>query len=199
MSHIASVLRRNLLPRVYGGCFPYFNSLKDQSLRPYSASIHSAFTSSDTAVNEILQLKLERNLTFEDIAHALGYTNVYTAQLLLFQAPLNPSKASALRNILGVSESTIEQMVKSPNRRFDRDIAQEPHVYRMLEACQHNGQAMKMIINEKFGDGIMSAIDFYINIEKIKGKANEDRVLITFNGKFLPFIEQNIDECRQKN
>lgn len=55
---------------------------------------------------------------------------------------------------------------------------------------RHYGQALKLLINEKFGDGIMSAIDFYMTVGGTVGKNGERRVVITFNGKFLPFIEQ---------
>ena len=88
----------------------------------------------------------------------------------------------------------------------DPNIIQEPHVYRMNEAVLHYGESIKKIVNEKFGDGlsipkclvcvlwifsgIMSAIDFYMSVDKVKGVHNEDRVVITMNGKFLPHVEQ---------
>lgn len=50
--------------------------------------------------------------------------------------------------------------------------------------------AIKALLNEKFGDGIMSAIDMYCTVDKVKGKHGEDRVVITMNGKFLPHVEQ---------
>ena len=59
-----------------------------------------------------------------------------------------------------------------------------------MQAVTHYGEALKAITNEEFGDGIMSAIDFYCTVGKIKGAGGEDRVLITLNGKFLPHVEQ---------
>ena len=56
------------------------------------------------------------------------------------------------------------------------------------------GIAIKRIINEQCGDGIMSAIDFYLDVGTTTGKHGEKRVVITFNGKFLPFIEQDADD-----
>ena len=91
------------------------------------------------------------------------------------------------------------QLVKSPHRRFDTSITQEPNTYRMIEAIQHNGEAIKLLTNEKFGDGIMSAIDFYVSVDKVIGPNKEERVEIKFNGKFLPFVEQNtqdLDQCK---
>lgn len=81
-------------------------------------------------------------------------------------------------------------MRKCPLRSYDPTIIQEPTIYRLNEICMHYGESIKEIINEKFGDGIMSAIDFKISIDKVKGDKGEDRVVITMNGKFLPHIEQ---------
>ena len=67
---------------------------------------------------------------------------------------------------------------------------QEPFVYRLVEAMQHYGLGLKMLANEKKGDGIISAIDLYVSMDMIKGKADEDRFVITLNGKFLPHVEQ---------
>jgi cyanate lyase len=59
-----------------------------------------------------------------------------------------------------------------------------------LSSNQHYGLAIKTLINEQCGDGIMSAIDFFLDVGTTTGKAGEKRVVITFNGKFLPYIEQ---------
>ena len=62
-------------------------------------------------------------------------------------------------------------------------------MYRLNEAVMHYGEGVKAIVNEEFGDGIMSAIDMYVRVEKVVGMAGEERVVITFNGKFLPHVE----------
>jgi hypothetical protein len=67
-------------------------------------------------------------------------------------------------------------------------LAQEPALYRLYEAINHNGHSLKALINEKFGDGIMSAIDFYISVDKMKGLQGEDRVVITMNGGWPPVL-----------
>lgn len=67
---------------------------------------------------------------------------------------------------------------------------QEPFVYRLVEAMQHYGLGLKMLANEKKGDGIISAIDLYVDMHLIKGIQGEDRFLISLNGKFLPHVEQ---------
>jgi cyanate lyase len=60
---------------------------------------------------------------------------------------------------------------------------QEPSIYRLYEAIMHNGEAIKALVNEEFGDGIMSAIDFYCTVDRMEGTQGERRVVITFNGK----------------
>ncbi len=77
-------------------------------------------------------------------------------------------------------------------RSYDPDIIQEPTIYRLTEVCMHYGESLKEINNEKFGDGIMSAIDFKLTVDKVKGSQKEDRVVITMNGKFLPHIEKTL-------
>jgi len=74
--------------------------------------------------------------------------------------------------------------------RYDEDVLQEPTIYRVHEALMHYADSIKLLINEKCGDGIMSAIDFNFEIEKIKGSKGEDRVKLVMDGKFLPFTEQ---------
>mmetsp|Transcript_38218 Transcript_38218/g.95709 ORF Transcript_38218/g.95709 Transcript_38218/m.95709 type:complete len:226 (-) Transcript_38218:771-1448(-) len=145
----------------------------------------------DDIITTLMDAKKRQGLTFDSIAHELGYTNAFTAQLFLLQAPLPASAAPKLQEILpSLPPSVIEEMQKTPNRRFDVDIVQEPSVYRLMEAVQHYGEGFKILLNEKFGDGIMSAIDFYMTVHKIKGKAGEDRVVVVLNGKWLPYTEQ---------
>ena len=131
-------------------------------------------------------------LSFDELAGSLGLTNTYTAQLFLGQAKLTPQTAPKLKAALpGVDDADVEAMVRHfPMRGFDEEILKEPHVYRTYEAITHYGQAIESIINEQCGDGIMSAIDVYCDVGTTTGKLGEKCVIITFNGKFLPFIEQ---------
>mmetsp|Transcript_6436 Transcript_6436/g.14118 ORF Transcript_6436/g.14118 Transcript_6436/m.14118 type:complete len:176 (+) Transcript_6436:51-578(+) len=144
-------------------------------------------------VARLLAAKESSGLTFDEIADKLGLTNVYTAQLFYNQAQLKKDTAATLQKVVpGISAADLDAMQRAPMRSFDPNIIQEPLVYRLNEAVMHYGDALKAITNEQFGDGIMSAIDFYMNVDKIKGKQGEDRVVITFNGKFLPHVEQRV-------
>ena len=147
-------------------------------------------------VGRVLGAKSNSKISYDELAKSLDVTNVYAAQLLLGQAKLTPTTAEKLKKALpDISDDDIEAMKNDyPMRTFDEEILKEPNVYRTYEAITHNGEAIKSIINEQCGDGIMSAIDFYMDVGTTIGKQGEKRVVITFNGKFLPFIEQSTDD-----
>jgi cyanate lyase len=160
-------------------------------IRPFSISDESK----NLLIERLLDAKGKSNKNFDTIAKELGVTNSYAAQLFMAQAQLKPQTAAKLRNSVPfIDESDIVKMQQPPFRSFDPKIMQEPLIYRLVEAVQHYGQGIKMVVNEKKGDGIISAIDFFMDIAVVKGKAGEDRIVLTMNGKFLPFIEQLEDE-----
>ena len=139
----------------------------------------------------VLSVKEQSGKSFTEIADELGLTNTYTAQLFLGQAQLKPGTAEKLKALMPeLTEADLEAMQGCPMRGFSDEILKEPNVYRTYEAITHYGMAIKTLINEQCGDGIMSAIDFFLDVGTTTGKAGEKRVVITFNGKFLPFIEQ---------
>ncbi|KAF3457859.1 hypothetical protein FNV43_RR02519 [Rhamnella rubrinervis] len=142
-------------------------------------------------INLLLAVKRESGKSYCEIAKDTGLTNVYVAQLLRRQAQLKPETASKLRASLpGLSVELLNEMMKPPMRSYDPSLIQEPSVYRLNEAVMHFGESIKEIINEEFGDGIMSAIDFYCSVDKVKGVDGKDRVVVTFDGKYLPHTEQ---------
>lgn len=142
-------------------------------------------------VEKLLAAKEASEKTYDELADALGYCNVYVAQLFHNQAQLKPQGEPKLAKLVpGLTEDLLKEMRKCPMRSYDPAIIQEPNIYRMTEVCLHYGNAIKAVMNEKFGDGIMSAIDFKITVNKVKGDKGEDRMVVTMNGKFLPHIEQ---------
>ena len=152
-------------------------------------------------VERVLGAKSAAKLSYDELAEKLGVTNTYAAQLLLGQAKLTAETATKLRQALPtVEREDLAAMQNTfPMRSFDDAILKEPHVYRTYEAVTHYGKAIKSIINEQCGDGIMSAIDFYCDVGTTTGKHGEKRVVITFNGKFLPFIEQKAEDNTAKS
>ena len=155
-----------------------------------SASRMYSISSTDVAerTKRMLDAKEQSGLSYDELASKLGVTNTYTAQLLMGQAKLTAETATKLQEALPTaSQQDIKDMQNTyPMRSFDEEILKEPNVYRTYEAITHYGEAIKSIINEQCGDGIMSAIDFYCDVGTTTGKHGEKRVVITFNGKFLP-------------
>eukprot|EP00527_Entomoneis_sp_CCMP2396_P009661 CAMPEP_0198136850 /NCGR_PEP_ID=MMETSP1443-20131203/422_1 /TAXON_ID=186043 /ORGANISM="Entomoneis sp., Strain CCMP2396" /LENGTH=185 /DNA_ID=CAMNT_0043798129 /DNA_START=32 /DNA_END=585 /DNA_ORIENTATION=+ len=156
---------------------------------------YSSVNASEVAcrVERVLAAKAKSGLSYDELANKLGVTNTYCAQLMLGQAKLTTATAFKLFEALPeLMEDDLQAMQEQfPMRSFDKNILKEPNVYRTYEAITHYGEAIKSIINEQCGDGIMSAIDFYCDVGTVTGKHGEKRVVITFNGKFLPFIEQS--------
>ncbi|GAX16766.1 cyanate lyase [Fistulifera solaris] len=146
-------------------------------------------------VERVLAAKAASGLSYDDLASKLGVTNAYCAQLLLGQAKLRKDTAAKLSAALpAITAADLESMQNDfPMRTFNDEILKEPNVYRTYEAVTHYGEAIKTIINEQCGDGIMSAIDFYVDVGTVIGKNGEKRVVITFNGKFLEHIEQKTE------
>ncbi|XP_043690806.1 cyanate hydratase-like isoform X2 [Telopea speciosissima] len=141
-------------------------------------------------VNRLLAVKQKSGKSYTQIAEETGLTNVYVGQLLRRQAQLKPSTVPKLRASLpGLTDDLIQEMMIPPMRSYDPEIIREPAIYRFNEAVMHFGESIKEIINEDFGDGIMSAIDFYCSVDKIKGVDGKDRVVVTFDGKYLPHSE----------
>ena len=140
---------------------------------------------------KLLAAKEASGKTYDELAEALDLCNIYVAQLFRAQAQLKKETATKLAKLVpGLTENLLKEMQKCPMRSFDPNVLQEPHIFRMTEVCAHYGESILSVINEKFGDGIMSAIDFKLSVEKIKGDKGEDRVVMIWNGKFLPHIEQ---------
>ncbi|MEW5308613.1 MAG: hypothetical protein WDW38_000558 [Sanguina aurantia] len=145
-------------------------------------------------VEQLLAAKQASGKTFNQIALALGVSNVYAANLFYLQQQLKPDTAELLvKAVPGLTSELVLQMKKAPARRFDPLLIQDPFIYRMYEAIMHSGEAMRAIINEEHGDGIMSAIDFHADLSKAVGSNGEQRVVMTMNGKYLPFLEQKTD------
>uniref|UniRef100_A0A0E0EYS7 Cyanate hydratase n=1 Tax=Oryza meridionalis TaxID=40149 RepID=A0A0E0EYS7_9ORYZ len=148
-------------------------------------------------VRRLMAAKAESRKSFSEIGEEAGLTNVYVAQLLRRQAQLKPETAPALRAAVpGLTDDLVALMMEPPFRSYHPDIVHEPAIYRLNEAVMHFGESIKEIINEEFGDGIMSAIDFYCSVDKVQGADGKDRVVVTFDGKYLPYSEQQFYCCR---
>lgn len=116
----------------------------------------------------LFDAKQQKKVTFEEIAKQIGRDEVSTAALFYGQAKASAEDIQKLSEYLGVDHSTLEaQMGGFPDRGRGIEMPpKEPLVYRLYEIVQNYGYAYKAVLNEKFGDGIMSAIAFSSHVEK---------------------------------
>ena len=135
----------------------------------------------------LLKAKKEKGLTFADIGNLLGLDEVWVASLFYGQSTASDEESDQLLTTLGVGTELKEILTTPPVKRsLDPVIPTDPLIYRFYEIMQVYGMPMKDVIQEKFGDGIMSAIDFTINVDKVEDPKG-DRVKVSMCGKFLPY------------
>jgi cyanate lyase len=134
----------------------------------------------------IANAKQTKQLSWEGIAAAIGMSPVWTTSVCLGMNSASAEIAEALCKTLGLPPEAKAAFIECPTKTWGETIPQDPLIYRLYEMIGVYGPTIKALIHEKFGDGIMSAIDFSMAIEKEENPKG-DRVLINLNGKFLPY------------
>lgn len=135
----------------------------------------------------ILEAKKAKGLTWAALAQAAGLSEVYTTSACLGENALPPEAAAAVAAALGLGPDIAEALVEFANKgEAASTVSKEPLQYRFQEIIYVYGGTIKALIEEKFGPGIMSAIDFTMDIEKVPDPKG-DRVKIVMNGKFLGY------------
>jgi cyanate lyase len=135
----------------------------------------------------LLAAKEERRLTFAELGERVGRSEVWVATAIYGQATMSGDEVGALARALGLEPSVCRPLTAVPTRgTLEAAVPVDPLLYRFYEIIQVFGPALKAVIHEKFGDGIMSAIDFRLSIDRKPDPAG-DRVIVTLDGKFLPY------------
>ena len=141
----------------------------------------------EQATEKILAAKRAKQLTFEAIAQVVGRHKVWTTAALLGQASMSAEEAERVVQLLELEPQVAEVLQQAPRKgSLQEPVPVDPLLYRFHEITQVYGTTIKALIHEMFGDGIMSAIDFEMDIEKLEDPKGA-RVKITYNGKFLPY------------
>lgn len=135
---------------------------------------------------KLFDAKARKGLGFADLEKILGRDEVWIAALFYRQARASAEEAEKLASALDLDKETIEELTGFPVKGLGPVVPTDPLVYRFYEIMQVYGMPLKAIIHEKFGDGIMSAIDFTLDVDKVEDPKG-DRVQVTMNGKFLPY------------
>jgi cyanate lyase len=134
----------------------------------------------------ILAAKQSRGLQWADLALASGLSPEYTCSACLGMNHLDAGSASAVTKSLGLPDSVSDALQQFPYKTWSQTIPTDPVIYRWYEMINVYGETIKELIHERFGDGIMSAIDFTMHIER-EADPKGDRVKVTMSGKFLPY------------
>ena len=141
----------------------------------------------EEATRHILEAQQAKGITWEEIAGHVGRHKVWTTAALLGQHPMSPAEAQGAVRALGLGPEVAAALQQYPTRgTLDTSVPIDPTIYRFYELIQVYGTTIKELIHEGFGDGIMSAIDFEMDIQKLEDPKG-DRVVVTLNGKFLPY------------
>jgi cyanate lyase len=136
---------------------------------------------------QIIVAKIQKQLTWREIAAAVGQSEVWTTAALLGQMAMTKAQAEAATKILDLNDQAMQLLQIAPYKgSLGEAVPTDPLIYRFYEIVQVYGTTLKELIHEEFGDGIMSAIDFTMRLER-EPDPKGDRVKITMSGKFLPY------------
>jgi cyanate lyase len=136
---------------------------------------------------QIVAARLAKELTWQEIATAIDKPVVWTVAALLGQHPIPTDAGKIVATLLDLDQSMVPVLAAVPMRGgLPTAVPTDPTIYRFYEALQVYGGAIKELIHEEYGDGIMSAINFSVDIQR-KSHPAGDRVVVTFDGKFLPY------------
>jgi cyanate lyase len=139
------------------------------------------------AAEAVRAAKARLGLTWAQLAEAVGRPIAWTTSALLGQQPMTPDQAKAAASLLDLGEDVILALQLQPARgALDAAVPVDPTIYRFYEVLQVYGPTIKELIHEEFGDGIMSAINFRLDVRRAADPAG-DRVVVTLDGKFLPY------------
>lgn len=131
--------------------------------------------------------QVQTGTSWTQIAEAIGRPAVWTVAALLGQHPMSTDAATKVGELLALDDEVVRALQMQPYRGSGtQEIPTDPTIYRLYEAVDVYGAAIKELIHEEFGDGIMSAINFKVDVQR-RSDPTGDRVVITLDGKFLDY------------
>ncbi|MCX4815561.1 cyanase [Streptomyces sp. NBC_01239] len=135
----------------------------------------------------VRRAKVETGVTWAQLAEAVGRPLAWTTAALLGQHPMSKDEAATAAALLELDEDAALAFQLQPTRgALDAAVPVDPTIYRLYEVVQVYGPTIKELIHEQCGDGIMSAINFRLDVSRVPDPAG-DRVVITLDGKYLQY------------
>ncbi|MDD2089173.1 cyanase [Pseudomonas guariconensis] len=140
------------------------------------------------ALTEVILLsKARKDLSFAQITNGTGLSEAFVTAALLGQHPLPAEAAQVVGDKLGLDADAVALLQTIPLRgSIENRVPTDPTIYRFYEMLQVYGTTLKALVHEKFGDGIISAINFKLDVKKVDDPEGGSRAVITLDGKYLP-------------
>ncbi|MFI1801241.1 cyanase [Streptomyces sp. NPDC020379] len=151
--------------------------------------IHAQFdaTARQTLAATAVEAKVRKDLSWQQIADAAGLSVAFVTAAVLGQHPLPEASAKAVAELLGLDDDAPMLLQTIPTRgSIPGGIPTDPTIYRFYEMLQVYGTTLKALVHEQFGDGIISAINFKLDVKKVADPEGGERAVITLDGKYLP-------------
>ncbi len=143
--------------------------------------------SRDQVTDMILAAKVQKEIKWADVASALGLSKEWVTAACLGQMTFDKAQAETVGEIFGLSDEAVAWLQIVPYKgSLPTAVPTDPLIYRWYEVVNVYGSTIKALIHEEFGDGIMSAIDFSMDIDR-EADPKGDRVKVVMSGKFLPY------------
>jgi cyanate lyase len=134
----------------------------------------------------ILSAKKQAGLTWEEIAEKIEMSPVWTHSACMGMNAFPAEKAKLMVSVMGLPQEAESVLSESPTKIWEQSVPTDPCIYRLYEIVGVYGPTLKALIQEKFGDGIMSAIDFDMSVTKVESPKG-DRVKVEMSGKYLAY------------
>jgi cyanate lyase len=135
----------------------------------------------------IIDAKARKNLTFAELTEGTGLSLAYVTAALLGQHALPADAAKVVGKHLDLDADAVRLLQTIPVRgSIPGGVPTDPTIYRFYEMVQIYGSTLKALVHEQFGDGIISAINFKLDIKKVQDPDGGERAVITLDGKYLP-------------
>lgn len=152
----------------------------------HSPSLLPSILTMGEVTNAIMAQKKAKKLSWETIAKTIEMSEVFTTSACLGMNSLPKEKADILVELLELPGEVAEVLAECPNKVFPQTVPTDPCIYRFYEIVGVYGETLKELIHEKGGDGIMSAIDFEMSVEKVPNPKG-DRIEVKISGKYLSY------------
>lgn len=153
--------------------------------------IHAQFdpTARQLLAIAAVEAKARKDVSWQQIADAAELSVAFTTAAVLGQHALPEASARAVGALLGLDEDAVRLLQTIPTRGSIPDgVPTDPTIYRFYEMLQVYGTTLKALVHEQFGDGIISAINFRLDVKKVADPNGGERAVITLDGKYLPTV-----------